>query len=457
MGQPARDERHGGHWRHLGDVRACRDGGRRSRTGTWGSRSPGGRPGSGSRRPRRSLDAVLIAGRLLLRHAAADPRRGHPHPVVRPADFLPVAVVITLARRLGLRAVRADLAARQRRRGPPGARCRPGLRRPGDRRLARSSGGRSRSASASSAPWPSPCLLGAVRFQSRLFAFNRRQADEQPASGSRCSEPARPAAELVRSMRRDPHAGLVPVVMLDDDPRKHGRVLRRRPGRRRLRPSCRASPTQLDLHQAILAVPTAPRPLRPPGGRPRRRVRRRRCGCCPTGARDHRPAGCRTSAVRDLRIDDLLGRTPVETDLASVRALIAGRRVLVTGAGGSIGSEIARQVAGVRPGRSCCCSSTTRPTCTSCSPRSHGEAVAPHCSPTSGTGSQVIRLFLQHRPEIVFHAAAHKHVPLLEAHPCEAVKTNVMGTRNVRGRRGRLRAPSGSSSSPPTRRCSRPA
>jgi FlaA1/EpsC-like NDP-sugar epimerase len=267
-------------------------------------------------------------------------------------------------------------------------------------------------------------LLGAIRFQSRLFALNRR--DNEPSGIHVVVLGAgEAAAELVRSMRRDRHSGLTPVVMLDDDPRKLGR-------------SCagvRVAGTFADLpaiaakhqlHQVILAVPTAsPETIRRAADLADR---------CDLAMRVLPPVQeligrrVKTSALRDLRIDDLLGRTPVETDLASVRALIEGRRVLITGAGGSIGSEIARQVAGCDPAALLLLE--------------HDET---HLHETlgslAGQGTPLLadirhrehirRLFQQHRPDIVFHAAAHKHVPLLESHPCEAVKSNVLGTKNV--------------------------
>ena len=132
--------------------------------------------------------------------------------------------------------------------------------------------------------------------------------------------------------------------------------------------------------------------------------------------------------AREPRIEDLLGRTPVPTDLESVRRSLEGRRVLVTGAGGSIGSEICRQVAGLHPAQLVLLD--------------HDETHLHDTAATiSGSCEQVLvdiadraavlEVFDRVRPEVVFHAAAHKHVPVLEQYPIEAARTNVLGTLNV--------------------------
>ena len=118
----------------------------------------------------------------------------------------------------------------------------------------------------------------------------------------------------------------------------------------------------------------------------------------------------------------------MSTDLNTVRRSLAGQRVLITGAGGSIGSEIARQVAEFNPSQLLLLD--------------HDET---HLHDTAvilpGSSEQllvdvsdraaVFEAFLLHRPDVVFHAAAHKHVPVLESHPVAAVSVNVYGTENV--------------------------
>ena len=137
--------------------------------------------------------------------------------------------------------------------------------------------------------------------------------------------------------------------------------------------------------------------------------------------------------MREVKVDDLLARDPVHLDLARVRSLIGGRRVLVTGAAGSIGSELCRQVAAQGPSQLVLYDR-----------HENGvyllemelRARFPEVAATPVLGDvlledQLAAVFGAHRPEIVFHAAAYKHVPMAEQNVIEAVRKNVLGTRNV--------------------------
>jgi FlaA1/EpsC-like NDP-sugar epimerase len=139
--------------------------------------------------------------------------------------------------------------------------------------------------------------------------------------------------------------------------------------------------------------------------------------------------------LRALDINDLLKRDPVKLDTDEVELLISGKRVLVTGAGGSIGSEICRQVLRFGPaelillGRG---ENRIYAIYHELAQAAADAGVILHQEIGDITHKQAMNnLFERHRPEIVFHAAAHKHVPLMELHPCEAVKNNVLGTKVI--------------------------
>lgn len=137
---------------------------------------------------------------------------------------------------------------------------------------------------------------------------------------------------------------------------------------------------------------------------------------------------------REVQVEDLLGREPVELDIESISEYITGKTVLVTGAGGSIGSEICRQICKFNPGKIVLVG--------------HGENSIYlidmelrkkyqnkiEIVPVIGDIQDRMRMFDvmgEHRPFVVYHAAAHKHVPLMEYNPREAVKNNIFGTKNV--------------------------
>ncbi|HLU53551.1 MAG TPA: SDR family NAD(P)-dependent oxidoreductase [Acidimicrobiia bacterium] len=135
--------------------------------------------------------------------------------------------------------------------------------------------------------------------------------------------------------------------------------------------------------------------------------------------------------VRDIEVTDLLPRPTVQTDLVAVRELLVGKRILITGGGGSIGSEIVRQVVQFAPSAVYALDrDETLLHEMLLSLGSRRDEVNPVLCDIRDYDA-LERHILQIRPEVVFHAAALKHVPVLEAHPDEAQKTNVRGTVNV--------------------------
>ncbi|WP_241984339.1 nucleoside-diphosphate sugar epimerase/dehydratase [Cryobacterium sp. Hb1] len=141
----------------------------------------------------------------------------------------------------------------------------------------------------------------------------------------------------------------------------------------------------------------------------------------------------RLNDLRDISIDDLIGRHPVDTDMASIAGYIAGKRVLVTGAGGSIGSELCRQIHNFAPSELIMLDrDETGLQTTQISILGHGLLDTKDVVLADIRDLEAIsKIFRERRPDVVFHAAALKHLPMLEQYPDEAWKTNVLGTRNV--------------------------
>ncbi len=268
--------------------------------------------------------------------------------------------------------------------------------------------------------------MGVIRFHSRLFAWQRgskRLGLRVAVIGSRDA-----GAAAIREMLRSPGAGLVPVAVFDDDERAHGLSLLGVPVVGSINEIPKAT-SRFTIQQVLLAIPSPSPEL------VERALRAsEEAGVSMKmlpGVKDMLNEPNHLAALRQARepqIEDLLGRTPVPTDLEAVRRSIEGRRVLVTGAGGSIGSEICRQVSTMGPAQLVLLD--------------HDET---HLHDTAATLTSpaeqalvdifdreaVFETFERYLPEVVFHAAAHKHVPVLEEHPLEASKTNVLGTRNV--------------------------
>ena len=139
------------------------------------------------------------------------------------------------------------------------------------------------------------------------------------------------------------------------------------------------------------------------------------------------------SQVQDLRVEDLLGRAPIGLDVEAARHLIKGKRILITGAGGSIGSELCKQVLALDP-RSLVLFERYENALwaveRSLAPGKGNVDLYPMIADATDEG-RVEDVLREHRPHVIFHAAAHKHVPLMELNPCEAIKNNIKGTRIV--------------------------
>lgn len=268
--------------------------------------------------------------------------------------------------------------------------------------------------------------MSVLRFHSRIFAWQRgsRGAGLRVAIvGSRDA-----SASAVREMLRCPGAGLLPVAVFDDDTAVHGMSLLGVPvvgGVADIAPAAK----RFQLQQVLLVIPGAP-PEMIASVQSAAEAAGITMKVLPT-VHDliNGPTGILSiRRSHEPRIEDLLGRTPVATDLNGVRRSIEGHRVLVTGAGGSIGSEICRQVAGFGPA-ALVLLDHDETHIHDTSERLGGECL--QALVDIADRQAVFEAFERYRPDVVFHAAAHKHVPVLENHPVEAAITNVFGTLNV--------------------------
>ena len=232
-------------------------------------------------------------------------------------------------------------------------------------------------------------------------------------------------------LRRNPELRTQAIGFVDDDPRKQGvrvagiKVLGTTDDLPRIL-------DEAEPHEVIIAIPSAPGVLRQkvvtacrPRGIPVRTL--------PTVFELLSGGVDLMRQVREVRVEDVLGREPVRAEVDRSGAYLAGRTVLVTGAGGSIGSELCRQIARVGPKRLVLVENAEAglfEICRELGEERHFHRVAPVLADCRDA-TRIREVFAERRPEVVFHAAAYKHVPLMEDNPVEAVRNNAVATRIV--------------------------
>jgi FlaA1/EpsC-like NDP-sugar epimerase len=272
--------------------------------------------------------------------------------------------------------------------------------------------------------------MSATRYMFRLHLERELRPDPDRAEKVLVFGSGEGGIQLLTSMLRNPASPYVPVALLDDNPIKGNLEIMgipvlgtrddladvaQRTGATLLIIAIPSAGSELlrDLSQAALAAELDVRVLPPIsemlGGN--------------IGLADLRP----------ITVEDLLGRHAIDTDLDAISHYLTGQRVLVTGAGGSIGSELCYQIARFAPA-SLVMLDRDESALHGIQLRIQGRAMLDDRSLVVCDIRDPERLddvFAEHQPEVVFHAAALKHLPLLEMHPTEAVKTNVFGTLNL--------------------------
>jgi FlaA1/EpsC-like NDP-sugar epimerase len=275
-------------------------------------------------------------------------------------------------------------------------------------------------------------LIGGARFSLRVLSESLSSAHDTSAGARRVLVVGAgdAGALVVREMQKNAQLRLQPVCFLDDDPDKQKQQIHGVPVVGTLEDLPRTVVTRR-IHEVIIAIPSAP-------GRVIRQVAET---CRQRGIPFRTMPGIyeliggkvNVSRLREVEITDLLRREPARIDDSKIGVNLSGRRVLVTGAGGSIGSELCRQIARWMPA--------------SLLLLGHGEnsifetlleieenfpslPIIPIIADIRDLDRLNI-IFDELRPQVVFHTAAHKHVPLMEVNVEEAITNNVIGTRNV--------------------------
>lgn len=285
-------------------------------------------------------------------------------------------------------------------------------------------------------------LIGALRFSIRAAERKNQQSKNFYRRDRVLIVGAGDAGvSILQEMRRNPKLGFNPVAFIDDNTQKLGFKIQGLPvlGNRYEIPEIVSSQ---NIRQVVIAMPTT-------SGKVIREI----VDVCQAigikvntlpAANEILSNAKKASGLREVKIEDLLRREPIETDAKSVFKLLEGKTVLISGAGGSIGSELCRQIFRCRPAKLILLG--------------HGENSVFNIQ---GELEQVLQILKQdeqserlltelipfiadlriqsrledafrlHNPDIIFHAAAHKHVPLMELNPPEAITNNVLGTKNL--------------------------
>lgn len=276
------------------------------------------------------------------------------------------------------------------------------------------------------------CAVGGVRLSMRIFReYFVDSVVMENAKPTLIVGAGAAGTLLVRQMLMHPKMRMMPVAFVDDDPEKQRKDIY---GVRILGTTkdIEKIVQHMGITKVVIAMPSLP-------NKKLNEVydiaRKTGAECVILPNIDEVMSGnLHVQQLRNVEIEDLLGRDPIELDQTLIEKQLRGKRILVTGAGGSIGSEICRQVSSFRPKELIILG--------------HGEnsiyqlnmellgKYAEHFRITPVIADvqdrkRIFEVMEKYRPDVVYHAAAHKHVPLMEINPREAVKNNILGTRNV--------------------------
>jgi FlaA1/EpsC-like NDP-sugar epimerase len=273
--------------------------------------------------------------------------------------------------------------------------------------------------------------IGGSRFALRVYSEQKVQSIHQQKYRALIVGAGQAGAVLAKQMRQSVNSDLIPIAFVDDDPNKQKlKILDVT-----VQGTVRDIPKIVDLHaidHIIIAIPSLTKT----------NIQGIFEHCSKTKAKVKimpsieavMTGKLSVSEMREVKIEDLLGRDEVELDMEVISEKLTGKTILVTGAGGSIGSEICRQVLNFKPQNILLLG--------------HGEnsiyqidmelrqnvsskaKIIPIIADVQDR-NRIFDIVSEYQPDVIYHAAAHKHVPLMEYNPMEAVKNNIFGTKNV--------------------------
>jgi FlaA1/EpsC-like NDP-sugar epimerase len=273
-------------------------------------------------------------------------------------------------------------------------------------------------------------LIGGSRFSWRMFRDNFMNKQKN-IKRTLIIGAGRGGTMVARQLLSNHDIDLKPVAFIDDDPKKYKLDILGIPV---VGNSSAISHTveKYEIENIVIAIPSL-------GQKELNRIFEE---CAKTKAKtqimpkveDLMTGKVSVNQFREVQVEDLLGREPVELDIDGISEVVSGRTVLVTGAGGSIGSEICRQICKFNPSKIVLVGHGENSIYTIDMELRKKYQQQFEVVPVIGDIQDRNRMFEimeQHRPFVVYHAAAHKHVPLMEYNPREAVKNNIFGTKNV--------------------------
>ena len=275
--------------------------------------------------------------------------------------------------------------------------------------------------------------VGGLRFGLRLLAENRKALEQASGLGLRkvlVVGAGDAGALVVREMQKNPRLGLVPIGYLDDDAEKQGQRIHGFPVLGKLDELSQVAAAQ-HADEIVMAIPSAP-------GSVLRKVAEasHRAGLpfrTMPGIYELIGGKVSVNRLREVDITDLLRRKPAQIDRQSVGNSVRGKCILVTGAGGSIASELCRQVGRWEPRQLILLGhgeNSVFEILVELNSELPGLDVQPVIADIRDQ-KRVAVVLQKYKPDVIFHTAAHKHVPLMEANIPEAVTNNILGTRNV--------------------------